>query len=71
MFDGSDWMTIPREIPLVHIDSEAGDEEVWAVNATNHIRFLKHPVDHDGSEECLGNSGAVTPSITTDWYLLI
>ena len=33
--DGNDWMTIPHELYLTQI--EAGDEEVWAVDATNHI----------------------------------
>ena len=40
----SDWMLIDDELSLVHI--EAGDEEVWAVNATNHI--FKRPIN--GSE---------------------
>ena len=44
IFDGSNWMTIPHEMSLTQI--EAGDEEVWAVNATNHI--FKRPVDGSG-----------------------
>ena len=41
----SDWMLIDDELSLVHI--EAGDEEVWAVNATNHI--FKRPVNGSGT----------------------
>ena len=44
MFDGSNWMTIPHEMSLTQI--EAGDEEVWAVDATNHI--FKRPVNGSG-----------------------
>ena len=43
--DGSDWTTFPHEISLTRI--EAGDEEVWAVNATNHI--FKRPVNGSGT----------------------
>ena len=39
-----DQLLIDNEPSLVHI--EAGDEEVWAVNATNHI--FKRPVDGSG-----------------------
>ena len=41
----SDSMLIDNELSLVHI--EAGDEEVWAVNATNHI--FKRPVNGSGA----------------------
>ena len=41
----SDRMLIDNELSLVHI--EAGDEEVWAVNATNHI--FKRPINGSGS----------------------
>ena len=41
----SDQMLIDNELSLVHI--EAGDEEVWAVNATNHI--FKRPVNGSGT----------------------
>ena len=37
------WL-IDAELSLVHI--EAGDEEVWAVDANNHI--FKHPVNGSG-----------------------
>ena len=40
-----DRILIDNELSLVHI--EAGDEEVWAVSATNHI--FKHPVDGSGT----------------------
>ena len=40
----NDRLLIDSELSLVHI--EAGDEEVWAVNATNHI--FKRPVDGSG-----------------------
>ena len=40
----NDQLLIDSELSLVHI--EAGDEEVWAVNATNHI--FKRPVDGSG-----------------------
>ena len=42
--NGNDWMTIPHEMPLIQI--EADDEEVWAINATNHI--FKRPVNGSG-----------------------
>ena len=38
------WISIDNETRLVHI--EVGDEEVWGVNATNHI--LKRPVNGSG-----------------------
>ena len=37
-------MTIPHELSLTQI--EAGDEEVWAVDATNHI--FKRPLNGSG-----------------------
>ena len=40
-----DPLPVDNELSLVHI--EAGDEEVWGVNATNHI--FKHPVSGNGS----------------------
>ena len=43
--NGSDWTNINHEESLVHI--EAGDEEVWAVNATNHI--FKRPINGSGT----------------------
>ena len=41
----SNRILIDDELSLVHI--EAGDEEVWAVNATNHI--FKCPIDGSGT----------------------
>ena len=40
----NDQLLIDDELSLVHI--EAGDEEVWGVNASNHI--FKHPVNGSG-----------------------
>ena len=40
-----DPLPVDNELSLVHI--EAGDEEVWGVNATNHI--FKRPVSDNGS----------------------
>ena len=42
--DGTNWMLVDNIIRLV--DIEVGDEEVWGVNATNHI--FKRPVDGSG-----------------------
>ena len=42
--NGEDWISIDNKTRLVHI--EVGDEEVWGVNATNHI--LKRPVNGSG-----------------------
>ena len=42
--NGEDWISVDDETRLVHI--EVGDEEVWGVNATNHI--LKRPVNGSG-----------------------
>ena len=42
--NGEDWISVDNETRLVHI--EVGDEEVWGVNATNHI--LKRPVNGSG-----------------------
>ena len=39
--NGSNWVPIDHHIPLVQI--EAGDDEVWAVNASNHI--FRRPVN--------------------------
>ena len=41
-------MTLPHEMSVVHI--EAGDEEVWAIGATNYI--FKRLIN--GSGECHG-----------------
>ena len=41
----SDRMLIDNELSLIHI--EAGNEEVWAVNATNHI--FKRPINGSGN----------------------
>ena len=42
--NGEDWISVDNETRLIHI--EVGDEEVWGVNATNHI--LKRPVNGSG-----------------------
>ena len=42
--NGKDWISVDNETRLIHI--EVGDEEVWGVNATNHI--LKRPVNGSG-----------------------
>ena len=39
--NGANWVAIDHHIPLVQI--EAGDDEVWAVNASNHI--FRRPVN--------------------------